>query len=185
MTSALQARLDRFRASETILRVEYERAKRWRNHAAAHGAELALATAEGRMKGFSVAIALLDACVIAEQGLSPARDADRNVVARLREIAIARELFEGDRKSPAEPVSDPAIAAELAAVAADPVVEEILETFPGAEIVDVRRDQHVREALRTAISHLEHMAVWITQQNAGYSFEALGEDMPGLRAALT
>lgn len=39
-------------------------------------------------------------------------------------------------------------------------------------------------ALRTAISHIEHMAAWIGKQNAGYSFESLGEDMPGIRAAL-
>src|SRR5713226_1282015 len=39
------------------------------------------------------------------------------------------------------------------------------------------------DALKTAIQHIEHMAAWITAQNAGYSFEALGEDMPGIRAA--
>ncbi|MGD9769911.1 MAG: hypothetical protein AB7U62_19925 [Pseudolabrys sp.] len=41
-----------------------------------------------------------------------------------------------------------------------------------------------RDALAIALSHIEHMAAWIAEQNAGYSFEALGEDMPGLRAAL-
>ena len=40
------------------------------------------------------------------------------------------------------------------------------------------------EALKTAILHLEHMAAWIGRQNAGYSFESLGEDMPGIKAAL-
>lgn len=40
------------------------------------------------------------------------------------------------------------------------------------------------EALKSAISHIEHMAAWITSQNAGYSFESIGEDMPGLKAAL-
>ena len=40
------------------------------------------------------------------------------------------------------------------------------------------------EALKTAIRHIDHMAAWITKQNAGYSFESLGEDMPGIRAAL-
>lgn len=39
-------------------------------------------------------------------------------------------------------------------------------------------------ALRTAVQHIEHMAAWIGKQNAGYSFESLGEDMPGIRAAL-
>jgi hypothetical protein len=40
------------------------------------------------------------------------------------------------------------------------------------------------EALRCAIGHLEHMAAWLSGLNSGYSFECLGEDMPGIRAAL-
>jgi hypothetical protein len=40
------------------------------------------------------------------------------------------------------------------------------------------------DALKTAIEHIEHMAAWITTQKAGYSFEALGEDMPGIRDAV-
>ncbi len=40
------------------------------------------------------------------------------------------------------------------------------------------------EALRCAIRHIEHMAAWIGKQSAGYSFESLGEDMPGIAAAL-
>ena len=39
-------------------------------------------------------------------------------------------------------------------------------------------------ALKGALGHIEHMADWITRQQAGYSFEALGEDMPSYRAAL-
>ncbi len=42
----------------------------------------------------------------------------------------------------------------------------------------------MREALTTAVRHIEHMAAWITKQNAGYSFESLGEDMPRIRATL-
>lgn len=38
--------------------------------------------------------------------------------------------------------------------------------------------------LRTAVQHIEHMGAWIGKQNAGYSFESLGEDMPGMRAAI-
>ena len=41
-----------------------------------------------------------------------------------------------------------------------------------------------RAALKIAIGHIEHMSAWIEKQNAGYSFESIGEDMPGLRAAL-
>lgn len=43
--------------------------------------------------------------------------------------------------------------------------------------------EDLRAALRTAITHIDHMAAWITAQKAGYSFESLGEDMPGIRAA--
>lgn len=43
----------------------------------------------------------------------------------------------------------------------------------------------LRVALNTAIQHIDHMAAWITKQNAGYSFESLGEDMPGLRTLLS
>lgn len=39
-------------------------------------------------------------------------------------------------------------------------------------------------SLRLAISHIEHMSKWITAQNAGYSFESLGEDMDAIRAGL-
>jgi len=42
----------------------------------------------------------------------------------------------------------------------------------------------MRAALVTAIDHIKHMAAWITSKDAGYSFEALGEDMPGMEAAL-
>lgn len=41
-----------------------------------------------------------------------------------------------------------------------------------------------KQALQLAISHIEHMSKWIAAQNAGYSFESLGEDMPGIHAAL-
>lgn len=47
----------------------------------------------------------------------------------------------------------------------------------------------VREALQLAVNHIEHMAHWIGGTNCGdikgiYSFEALGEDMPGIKSAL-
>lgn len=42
----------------------------------------------------------------------------------------------------------------------------------------------LQQALKTALDHIEHMAAFIGSQNAGYSFESLGEDMPGMRAAL-
>ncbi len=36
--------------------------------------------------------------------------------------------------------------------------------------------REARDGLKCARQHIEHMAVWIANQNAGYSFEALGED---------
>src|ERR1700752_1902158 len=50
----------------------------------------------------------------------------------------------------------------------------------------------MRDALKLAIQHIEHMAAWISARNSGiayegaptYSFEALGEDMPGIKAAV-
>lgn len=49
-----------------------------------------------------------------------------------------------------------------------------------------------KDALKTAIAHIEHMVAWITMRNNGhayegaitYSFESLCEDMPGIKAAL-
>ncbi len=42
----------------------------------------------------------------------------------------------------------------------------------------------LKAALERAVSHIEHMAAWITAQDAFYSFESLGEDMPDIKAAL-
>jgi len=51
----------------------------------------------------------------------------------------------------------------------------------------------MRDALKLAIQHIEHMAAWISARNSNiayegavtYSFEALGEDMPGIKAAVS
>lgn len=47
------------------------------------------------------------------------------------------------------------------------------------------RVERLSKALKTACQHIDHMAAWITKQNAGYMFESLGEDMPDIRATLT
>jgi hypothetical protein len=39
-------------------------------------------------------------------------------------------------------------------------------------------------ALITAVDHIEHMAKYITDRAPGYSFESLGEDLPGMREAV-
>lgn len=40
------------------------------------------------------------------------------------------------------------------------------------------------DALKLAIGHIEHMAAFFGGKGTGYSFESLGEDMPGIRTAL-
>lgn len=45
-------------------------------------------------------------------------------------------------------------------------------------------ETELRAALKLAILHVEHMAAWIGRQQAFYSFEGLGEDMPSIKAAL-
>lgn len=42
----------------------------------------------------------------------------------------------------------------------------------------------LRSALKLAIDHIEHMAAHLSNRGTGYSFESLGEDMQGLKAAL-
>lgn len=51
---------------------------------------------------------------------------------------------------------------------------------------DVAREAgEIEQALKLAVFHIEHMAAWIGRQNAGYSFEGLGEDMPSIREAVS
>lgn len=38
--------------------------------------------------------------------------------------------------------------------------------------------------LKIAKGHIEHMARFITSKNTGYSFKSIGEDMPGIDAAI-
>lgn len=40
-------------------------------------------------------------------------------------------------------------------------------------------------ALKTAIANIDHMGAFIASNTTGYSFEGLGEDMPGIRATLS
>ncbi len=42
----------------------------------------------------------------------------------------------------------------------------------------------MRSALKLAVEHIEHMAAHFSNCGTGYSFECLGEDMPGIKAAL-
>lgn len=59
------------------------------------------------------------------------------------------------------------------------------DLLDAARRLDPDRPSASSAALQKAIGHIEHMAAWISAQNAGYSFESLGEDMPGIRIALS
>lgn len=53
---------------------------------------------------------------------------------------------------------------------------------------EILRSLGLERELAKAIGHIEHMAAWITKMNSDYhvgtySFEGLGEDMPGFKAA--
>ena len=52
-----------------------------------------------------------------------------------------------------------------------------------ADALRMERDE-ARTALKLAIDHIEHMAAHFSNRGTGYSFESLGEDMPGIKAAL-
>lgn len=74
----------------------------------------------------------------------------------------------------------------LDAVQAEAMVRHMVEGLPSARAPDLHR------ALKLAVGHIEHMSQWIGESNKSakwsneiYSFEALGEDMPDIRAALT
>lgn len=51
------------------------------------------------------------------------------------------------------------------------------------------RVRELEAALKLAVDHLKHMGRWVGDKQlagkiSGYSFEALGEDLPGIEAAL-
>ena len=53
------------------------------------------------------------------------------------------------------------------------------------ELITLREHVAVlRDALTSAVGHIEHMAAWVTDQRKGYNFEAMGEDMTSIRAAI-
>ena len=53
----------------------------------------------------------------------------------------------------------------------------------GASATALRAEnERLKSSMGNAIRHIEHMAAWITKQNAGYSFEALGEDIEEFRS---
>lgn len=55
---------------------------------------------------------------------------------------------------------------------------EMQEVFTQTVAIEATGVVELRQQLRMAVTHLKHMAAWISKDNRGYSFEALGEDMP-------
>jgi hypothetical protein len=107
-----------------VLVNEFERAKRWRDHK--------------RLPGLATALKIMDAVSHAEE--FPQGD-DRRVVMRLGEIVRQRDIFSGVL-TPFEDDDKPLADAEAAAIEAvrdEPIVAAVLDRFPGAEVVDVRR----------------------------------------------
>jgi hypothetical protein len=78
--------------------------------------------------------------------------------------------------------------------AAQQIVERLLSSWNRAAVSEeitfeiaarlLKERDHARAALKSAVDHIEHMAAWFSNRGTGYSFEALGEDMPGIKAAL-
>lgn len=61
-----------------------------------------------------------------------------------------------------------------------------MERDPYAEIREQRlKANRALAALKDAVGHIEHMAAFIASQQLGYSFESLGEDMPGMKDAIS
>lgn len=48
----------------------------------------------------------------------------------------------------------------------------------------VNSHDDILAALKLAVGHIEHMAAFFGGKGLGYSFESLGEDVPGIRAAI-
>lgn len=63
--------------------------------------------------------------------------------------------------------------------------------IPSEQLMDesIEVIENLSAKLSLAISHIDHMAAWISEANRDYhvgiySFESLCEDMPGIRAVL-
>lgn len=76
----IQKRVDRLNESFRAVLGEFDRQQRWRNAAG--------------VAAFGTALCVLDACIAAEECVEPfVTQADRRVTARLREIALARDVL--------------------------------------------------------------------------------------------
>ena len=55
---------------------------------------------------------------------------------------------------------------------------------PAVDLSGLFPPDPAQTALKLAINHIDHMAAFISALNAGYSFEALGEDMATIKEGL-
>lgn len=109
------------------LGVEYERARRWRDR----GSAAALATG----------LKIVDAFIRIEE-LTPLDGHEQAALATIRRVIRQSNIFENGFIEPFETDAEglpPAEAAEVESVRDEPLVAAVLEKFPGAAIVDVRR----------------------------------------------
>lgn len=99
------------------------------------------------------------------------RDSDGKLFASVRRPASEEELA-AHREAGTDPFED--LARRLIDSYSSPAPQPLLV---GSQIATA-------VALKLAIEHIEHMAAFIGSKQLGYSFESLGEDMPGMKSAL-
>jgi hypothetical protein len=123
-----EKRVEQLRDCWSRLAVEYERARRWRDR----GSAGAIATG----------LKIVDAFIRIEE-LTPLDGYQQEALATIRRVIRQSDIFENGRLEPFERDADealpPAEAAEVEAVRDEPLVAAVLDKFPDAEIVDVRR----------------------------------------------
>lgn len=123
-----EKRVEQLRDCWSRLAVEYERARRWRDR----GSAGAIATG----------LKIVDAFIRIEE-LTPLDGYEQAALATIRRVIRQSDIFENGRLEPferdAEEGLPPAEAAEVEAVRDEPLVAAVLDKFPDAEIVDVRR----------------------------------------------
>jgi hypothetical protein len=103
VSPVVQARIARLQKSFLLIYGDYD-------HARLSLEATGWAAFSVRMEGYGTALKLLDACLAIEEGFTQ-RDGDHAVVARLREIAAARDLLRCDRPAAPAPAADDAVGA--------------------------------------------------------------------------
>jgi hypothetical protein len=131
-----EKRVEQLRDCWSRLVIEYDRSRRWRDRRAA----AALATG----------LKIVDAFIRIEE-LTPLDGHEQEALATIRRVIRQSNIFENGLIEPFESDAEeglpPAEAAEVEAVRDEPLVAAVLDKFPDAEIVNVRRrDEPMPEA---------------------------------------